>query len=352
MAEGRIPTASPEAERLFAERGLTERECLAARSVLAGMTAEAAAPLMGISPSTVGSLRQNAYRKLGLSGASELIEKYGAPAASPSVVPAGREALRARGLSETQASVLALVAAGNSSSEIARELGIAPGTVSSARANGYRLLGIHSRGELVGLLASGEKSAPERPRGQARRRGALAIVSVAILLILLAVAAWWPGKQAGPAEAAPDELTAISHTHGIVSLDDVVAGYREGGVAEVRVTRGGDVDDERCLITEALSDGDPRLPDSLYEGATVYLTVTSDTEVPSVYDMSPIDATRELEDAGLVPDPAFTSYQGVPGKPMVNQPRVTSMSLDPGTEARVGTTVSLAYDAPLEGYGR
>lgn len=204
----------------------------------------------------------------------------------------------------------------------------------------------------MGLLASGEKGAPERPCGQARRRGALAIVSVAILLILLAVAAWWPGRQAGPAEAAPGELTAISHTHGIVSLDDVVAGYRDGGVTEVRVTREGDVDDERCLITEALSDGDPRLPDSLYEGATVYLTVTSDTEVPSVYDMSPIDATRALEEAGLVPDPAFTGYQGVPGKPMVNQPRVTSMSLDPGTEARVGTTVILAYDAPLEGYGR
>ena len=173
-----------------------------------------------------------------------------------------------------------------------------------------------------------------------------------VLLAVLVVAVGQQSAQEPSGPAAPSELTAISHTHGIVSLDDVVASYREGGVAEVRVTRSGNVDDECCLITESLSDGDPRVPDSLYEGATVYLTVTSDTEVPSVYDLSPIDATRALEEAGLVPDPTLTSYEGVPGDPMVNQPRVTGMSLDPGAQVRVGTVVSLEYDAPLDGYGR
>lgn len=175
MADEHIPTASPEAERLFDEHGLTERERLAARSALAGMTAETAAPLMGISPSTVGSLRQHAYRKLGVAGSAELVEKYGAPAAPTPADAAAREALLSRGLSETQASVLALVLAGRSSAEIARELGIAPGTVSSARANGYRLLGVHSRAELAELLKSGEKDASGargcRGRGSSRRSG-------------------------------------------------------------------------------------------------------------------------------------------------------------------------------------
>lgn len=64
----RVATASHEAERDF-----REREAEAARSALAGMTAAAAAREMGISASTVGSLRQRAYQKLGVSGAAELV---------------------------------------------------------------------------------------------------------------------------------------------------------------------------------------------------------------------------------------------------------------------------------------
>ena len=71
-----IPVASPDAEKDFTDRALTEREVEAARSVLAGMTAEEAASEMGVGASTVGSFRQHAYRKLGVAGARELRERY------------------------------------------------------------------------------------------------------------------------------------------------------------------------------------------------------------------------------------------------------------------------------------
>lgn len=76
MEATRIPIADSSAERAFDECGLTKKERLAARSILAGMTAADAARIMGLSTSTVGSLRQRAYRKLGVSGASELTRRY------------------------------------------------------------------------------------------------------------------------------------------------------------------------------------------------------------------------------------------------------------------------------------
>ena len=173
-----IPTASQEAERDFRERGLTGREAEAARSALAGMTAAAAAREMGIGASTVGSLRQRAYRKLGVSGATELVRKYAEKSVDKDAGEKDwRPALRARGLSETQASVLSLACSGRSTAQIAGELHLAEGTVRAARAAGYRMLGVHSREELAALLER-EAAAPRRaPRGRVpgggygRRRG-------------------------------------------------------------------------------------------------------------------------------------------------------------------------------------
>ena len=48
-----IPQASPEVERRFEDRGLTDRERDAVRSALRGMTAAAVAEVMGVSASTV-----------------------------------------------------------------------------------------------------------------------------------------------------------------------------------------------------------------------------------------------------------------------------------------------------------
>lgn len=357
MAVDLIPTASPEAEQLFESCGLTNRECLAARSVLAGMTAETASHIMGVSPSTVGSLRGRAYRKLNVAGSGELIERFGRPAPPAPARDETRKRLLARGLSRTQADVLSLVAEGLSSGEVAEELRIAPGTVSSARANGYRLLGVHSCEELVALLDSDEKDDDSAPRRRGRRFFKVALIVGLVVLLSTVVAAGWAfvpegghTLSQGQDEPDPAGLTAISHTHGIVDLDDIVASYREGGAANVMVTREGDVDDEHCLIVSSLSDGDPRMPDSLYENATVHLVVTSDTEVPSVYDTTPIDATNALREAGLVADPSYRSFSGTEGKPMINQPRVTSMSESPGKTVRVGTVVKLGFNASVEGY--
>lgn len=182
-----IPTASHEAERDFRERGLTEREADAARSALAGMTAAAAALEMGVSSSTVGNFRQRAYRKLGVPSARELAARYGRQReAGVEGRAAGdsRAALLARGLSQTQSDVLSLVARGLSTDEVAESLGIAPGTVSSARATGYRMLGVHSREELAALLER-EVAAPRRRRAARLAAACLAGVMVVAVTIII-----------------------------------------------------------------------------------------------------------------------------------------------------------------------
>lgn len=65
----------------------------------------------------------------------------------------GRSYLIGRGCNETQAAVLFAIARGLSSAEICRELSYSRGAVNSARARGYRRLGIHSRSELVAVLS-------------------------------------------------------------------------------------------------------------------------------------------------------------------------------------------------------
>lgn len=61
-----IPKGPKEFESLLLAAKLSERESQAVRSVVFGMTAAEAAPLIGVNPSTVGSYRQRAYRKLGV----------------------------------------------------------------------------------------------------------------------------------------------------------------------------------------------------------------------------------------------------------------------------------------------
>ena len=366
MDDSRIPRASDEAERRFEECGLTDRERDAARSAVHGMTAAAAAEVMGASASTVGSLRQRAYRKLGVRGAAGLGEKGGglSEGETPADGPV-RAALLAHGLSETQADVLALVVAGCSSAEIAEKLSIALGTVSSARANGYRMLGVHSREELTALLAE-KAAAPRR-----HRAGRLALVCVAaVAIVAVAVAVGESVASAPPTESVDptvskdealdvlfgeDQLFDVSSTGGMVRLQDVIDSYYETGVKDVVVERVGDVDDDCCLITESLTDGSPLTPDGPYTDATIYLTVTSDVMLPMVIDMDPMEATRTLLDVGLTPDPKFNTYVRPPDDDNIHAPRVESVSIDGepvgvGTELRVGTVVHLEFDRPPDGY--
>lgn len=146
------PTPPAEAERAFEEAGLSARERETARDVIAGATAEGSARRLGVSASTIASYRRRACEKLGCEGVRELRKRFspGEPAASV-VAP---DVLRELGLGETEARVLTLVAAGRSTAQVAEELSVAPGTVSAARAHGYRLLGIHAREELAAALSS------------------------------------------------------------------------------------------------------------------------------------------------------------------------------------------------------
>lgn len=198
MSNQTISRESDAAERAFDEKALTDREKDAVRSLLQGMTAQSAAEAMGVSPSSVGSYRSRAYEKLGVASGRELIALLQARSESSSF----KERLRDKGLSETQASVCSLIAEGKTTSEIAADLGVAAGTVNSARAYGYQLLHIHSREELVELLKD-EGQSDERggagivQTGAERKRWAF--LAAAVVLAAVAVIVLW---QAGTPPSA------------------------------------------------------------------------------------------------------------------------------------------------------
>lgn len=68
-----IPRGPERFENLLHEARLSDREADAVRTVVLGMTANEAAPLIGVSASTVGSYRQRAYQKLGVTTKSEFL---------------------------------------------------------------------------------------------------------------------------------------------------------------------------------------------------------------------------------------------------------------------------------------
>lgn len=202
-----IPTASHEAERDFRERGLTEREADAARSALTGMTAAAAAREMGVSSSTVGSLRQRAYRKLSVGGAAELARKYADNCIEKDADEKDwRPALRAHGLSETQASVLSLACSGRSTARIADELHLAEGTVRAARATGYRMLGVHSREELAALL---EREAVAPRRARAARLAAACLAAAMVVAVAVTVASYFGSRPPAVVETEFGEMPNV-----------------------------------------------------------------------------------------------------------------------------------------------
>lgn len=281
MDDSHIPRSSDEIERRFAECALTNRERDAARSALCGMTAMAAARVMGVSASTVGSLRQRAYSKLGVRGMAELSEKDDNPSAdATSVDVAMRAALLARGLSKTQAEVLALVATGLSSAEIAKSLSIALGTVSSARANGYRLLGIHSREELMSLLDE-EAEAP-------RRRCASRLAFACVVIVMVFAVAIALGERAchSPLRAPSDEAVVTDfkvndrgQTYGSVEDIEVLVSVGNASLSDnlpdlVRV-RGNSGEDGYVFTEDMLRGGGGReIPVFEQDGVTIVDTFT------------------------------------------------------------------------------
>ncbi|NJE80735.1 PASTA domain-containing protein [Olsenella sp. SW781] len=414
-----IPTASQEAERDFRERGLTGREADAARSALSGMTAAAAAREMGVSSSTVGNFRQRAYRKLGVTSARELAAQYGRQREEGRAAGDSRAALLARGLSQTQSDVLSLVAEGLSTDEVAERLSVAPGTVSSARATGYRMLGVHSREELAALLER-EAAAPRRRRAARLAAACLAAVMVVAAAVtvtsylgsqppavvetefgevpnvvgmdpqsaweVLVAEDYFPVIQESRSTESPGtvvdvDVQALPENMGIsmpldpsgtvhAELNETpwkaeailsVSGLRkipnitlncserdarklleDAGFSNVEVAYQGDVDpsDNRVILARPTS-GSWASPNEPVE-----LTVTSDVTVPDVLGMTPLDASSELVLAGFSPDPYITEWSystSDKGTPV-------AIATDPmcGETARVGDTVRIIFDRPLE----
>lgn len=68
-----VPHGPDGFEALLGDAKLSEREADAVRTVVLGLTAAQAAPLIGVGASTVGSYRQRAYQKLGVSTKAEFL---------------------------------------------------------------------------------------------------------------------------------------------------------------------------------------------------------------------------------------------------------------------------------------
>lgn len=90
-----------------------------------------------------------------ITGVRQVIASACAERHRPSVLETsgrGWHFLISRGISETQATVLLLVARGKSSDQIARELHYSRGTINTARREGYARLKVHDRLQLIELL--------------------------------------------------------------------------------------------------------------------------------------------------------------------------------------------------------
>ena len=314
-----IPRACEEAERDFRERGLTGREAEAARSALAGMTAAAAALEMGVSSSTVGNFRQRAYRKLGVTGARELAAKYGRPReAEAEGREAGdsRAALLARGLSQTQSDVLSLVARGLSTDEVAERLGVAPGTVSSARAAGYRMLGVHSREELAALLER-EAAAPRRRRAA---RLAAACLAAAMVVAVAITAAAYLGSR--PPAVVETEFGEVPNVVGMDLQSAWEALVAEGYFPVIQESRSAEspgtvVDVDVQELPESMGISMPLDPSGTVHAelnetpwkAEAILSVSGLRQIPNItLNCSERDARKLLEDAGF--SNVEVTYQG------------------------------------------
>lgn len=68
-----IPHGPLSFENLLQSVGLSEREADAVRTIVIGLTAADAAPLMGVGASTVGSYRQRAFQKLGVTTRADFL---------------------------------------------------------------------------------------------------------------------------------------------------------------------------------------------------------------------------------------------------------------------------------------
>lgn len=204
--------------------------------------------------------------------------------------------------------------------------------MSSARANGYRLLGIHSREELAALLA-----APE-PVGPTSRRPALLTASCMVLVLLVAVAATVvPALTAQPVEQATVTIPSSDQVPFTATAEDgtVLFGLNErgmffGGRAFSVEYLAGRLDLVTCYGTEGergycrsdqLSAGHP----AGQEDEIALYTQDGTTRVGTFLD---VDADLDAYDVGSVP---FTA-RAVNGEELFGRNENGQLFASPGFE--------------------
>lgn len=117
------------------------------------------------------------------------------------------------------------------------------------------------------------------------------------------------------------------------------AQLEEAGIAEVEVTRVGNVDDAANVVTEV----SPGLGVWVVDGEPVTITVTSDVTMPDVLGDDPFTAQTRLLELGLEPEPLITELSGLGDF----VPAVDGASAEPGEPLRVGDVVELSYTTAL-----
>lgn len=137
---------------------------------------------------------------------------------------------------------------------------------------------------------------------------------------------------------------------GPISADIVERIFTEAGAQRVTFLEQGDVNPSLCMVLDVSTD--TKTTDGSIRGS-ITATITSDTNVPAVLGLDPLDATQVLIDAGLVPNPSFTVYERSntnPHYPIVTAIYASDTPLKEGDTLRVGTVVTLAYSDSLSEY--
>lgn len=128
------------------DAGLTAREWEVLAWIGRGHSCRRIAARLGIAPHTVRKHRCNILRKLGLHSTAQLVA-FAISTLQPYVGKRGRAA--PSGLSAREQQVVALIAKGLTSKEIARHLGISPATVRKHRENAMRAMRVHEMASLM-----------------------------------------------------------------------------------------------------------------------------------------------------------------------------------------------------------
>lgn len=178
----------------------------------------------------------------------------------------------------------------------------------------------------------------------------ISMVALVALLTLLLGACSPPASSSAP-QSTTYPIASISA--GTWTLEELEKSYRDSGASDVVFVRNGEVDEEHVIVISAASNKkQTQSSTKSHEGATITVTVTSDTVVPDVIGKDPLQASTDLMSVGFEVEPYLTSYHA-PTHATDENPATTvvsATSLPAGETARVGTKIEVIYTGSLEGY--